>query len=33
LCGLAHFRMRGVYTVQPQADYDAWLAREAALIQ
>jgi cytochrome c oxidase subunit 2 len=33
LCGLAHFRMRGVYTIQPQAEYDAWLAREAALIQ
>ena len=33
LCGLAHFRMRGVYLIQSQADYDAWLAREAALIQ
>ena len=32
LCGLAHFRMRGVYAVQAQADYDAWLAREAALL-
>jgi cytochrome c oxidase subunit 2 len=33
LCGLAHFRMRGVYTIQSPADFDAWLAREAALIQ
>jgi cytochrome c oxidase subunit 2 len=32
LCGLGHFRMRGVYTIQAQADFDAFLAREAALI-
>ena len=32
LCGLGHFRMRGIYAIQTQADYDAWLAREAALI-
>ena len=33
LCGLGHYRMRGVYAIQPQADFDAWLAREAALLQ
>jgi cytochrome c oxidase subunit 2 len=32
LCGLAHFRMRGVYAVLSQADYDTWLASEAALL-
>ena len=26
LCGLAHFRMRGVVTVQSQADFNKWLA-------
>jgi len=25
-------RMRGFYTVETQADYDAWLAEEAALL-
>jgi cytochrome c oxidase subunit 2 len=33
LCGLGHYRMRGVYAIQPQSDFDAWLAREAALLQ
>jgi cytochrome c oxidase subunit 2 len=28
LCGLAHHRMRGFYTIQSQADFDAWLAEE-----
>lgn len=32
LCGLGHYRMRGFYTIQMQADYDAWLATEAALL-
>ena len=32
LCGLGHYRMRGFYTIQTQADYDAWLASEAALL-
>jgi len=32
LCGLGHSRMRGVYAVLSRADYDAWLARQAALI-
>ncbi len=26
LCGLAHYRMRGLYTVQSDADFRAWLA-------
>jgi len=30
LCGLGHYRMRGFYTIQTQAEYDAWLAEEAA---
>lgn len=30
LCGLGHSRMRGVYAVQSQADFDAWLAQQAA---
>ena len=29
LCGLGHYRMRGFYTIEAQADYDAWLAEEA----
>ena len=32
LCGLGHYRMRGFYTIQSQADYEAWLASEAELI-
>ena len=33
LCGLGHYRMRGFVTVQSEAEYQAWLAEEAALIQ
>jgi cytochrome c oxidase subunit 2 len=33
LCGLAHFRMKGIYEVQSQADFDAWLKEEASLLQ
>ena len=33
LCGLGHYRMRGFVTVQPEAEFNAWLAEEAALIQ
>lgn len=33
LCGLGHYRLRGVYAIQTQADFDAWLARESALLQ
>ena len=32
LCGLGHYRMKGFYAIQPQADFDAWLAGEAALL-
>ena len=32
LCGLGHYRMRGFYTIQTEADYQAWLAEEAALL-
>jgi len=32
LCGLGHYRMRGFYSVQSQADYDAWFAEETALL-
>jgi cytochrome c oxidase subunit 2 len=28
LCGLGHYRMRGVITVEPQQDFDAWLAAQ-----
>jgi cytochrome c oxidase subunit 2 len=30
LCGLGHYRMRGFYTIQSQADYDAWLKDQAS---
>jgi cytochrome c oxidase subunit 2 len=30
LCGLGHYRMRGFYTIQSQADYDAWLKDQGA---
>ena len=29
LCGLGHYRMRGFYTIQAQADFDNWLAEQA----
>lgn len=32
LCGVAHYRMFGVYTVHTQADFDAWLVSEARRI-
>lgn len=32
LCGLGHYRMRGVYAILSQADFEAFLAREAALL-
>lgn len=28
LCGLGHYRMRGFYTIQSQADFEAWPAEE-----
>ena len=33
LCGLAHFRMKGIYEIQSQADFDAWLKEESAALQ
>ena len=32
LCGLGHYRMRGFYTVESEADYRAWLAEEATYL-
>jgi cytochrome c oxidase subunit II len=32
LCGLGHFRMKGVYKIQSQADYEAWLKEEAEFL-
>ena len=32
LCGLGHFRLKGVYAIQTRAEYEAWLAAEAALL-
>ena len=32
LCGLGHYRMRGFVTVQSPAEFEAWLAEEAAFI-
>ena len=29
LCGLGHYRMRGRVTVEPQADFEAWLGEQA----
>lgn len=33
LCGLAHYRMTGTYSIKSQADYDAWLAEEVTFLQ
>ena len=30
LCGLGHYRMKGFYTIQTQAEFGDWLANEAA---
>ena len=30
LCGLAHYRMKGFYTIEAPNDYEAWLKAEAA---
>jgi cytochrome c oxidase subunit 2 len=32
LCGLGHYRMKGVITVESEAEYQAFLASEAALL-
>jgi len=29
LCGLSHYRMRGSYTVESQADFEKWMAENA----
>ena len=33
LCGLAHFRMRGVYTIQTAEEFEAWLEEEASYLE
>jgi cytochrome c oxidase subunit II len=33
LCGLGHYRMKGLYSVRSQADYDAWLEEEASYLE
>lgn len=33
LCGLGHYRMKGVYTIQSQADYDGFLEEEAEYLR
>jgi len=33
LCGLGHFRMKGVYEVLEQSDFDAWLKEEASYLE
>ncbi|MBM3778043.1 MAG: hypothetical protein FJW23_07350 [Acidimicrobiia bacterium] len=32
LCGLGHYRMRGFYTVQSQADFNAWVQEQRELM-
>jgi cytochrome c oxidase subunit 2 len=32
LCGLGHYRMRGFFAVQSEAEYAAWVADETALL-
>ena len=31
-CGLGHYRMKGFYAIQTQADFDAWLASEVSAL-
>ena len=33
LCGLGHYRMRAAVTVQTEAEFNAWLAEEAAFLE
>jgi cytochrome c oxidase subunit 2 len=33
LCGLGHYRMRGRYAIQTEAEFQAWLAEEASFLQ
>jgi cytochrome c oxidase subunit 2 len=30
LCGLGHYRMKGLITVDAQEDYDKWMAEQVA---
>lgn len=32
LCGLGHYRMKGLYSIKTQADFDAWLEEEASYL-
>ena len=32
LCGLGHYRMQGYYTIETEAEYQAWLAEETAFL-
>jgi len=32
LCGLGHYRMKGIYQIQTQQEFEAWLKEEAALL-
>ncbi len=32
LCGLGHYRMRGFYSIQSQAEFDDWIAQETAAL-
>jgi cytochrome c oxidase subunit 2 len=31
LCGLAHYRMKGVYVIQTETDYQQWLAQQSRI--
>ena len=33
LCGLAHYRMKGFYTIQTQDAFEAWLEEEAEFLE
>jgi cytochrome c oxidase subunit 2 len=33
LCGLGHYRMKAVYQIQTQAEYEAWLKEEATFLE
>ena len=33
LCGLGHYRMKGIITVESDSEYQAFLAAEAALVR
>jgi len=32
LCGLGHYRMKGIYQIQTQEEYEAWLKEEASYL-